>query len=130
MNKYDDIINLERPKSYRPKMSISDRASQFAPFAALNGYDDRIIEEARIVDSKVEMDEERLFLLDMKFQLIKDRIKEKPKVSLNYFVKDRKKNGGIYITKIVSIIKLDELKRIITTSDMEIINMDDIYDID
>ncbi len=44
---YDDIIHLEHPTSKRhPRMSLLDRAAQFAPFAALRGYDD-VIEENR-----------------------------------------------------------------------------------
>lgn len=44
--KYKDIIDLPRPVSARhPPMSNHDRAIQFAPFAALTGYDDRVKEE-------------------------------------------------------------------------------------
>ncbi len=42
MGRYDDIINLSRPESRRQKMSLSDRAKIFAPFAALRGYDDAV----------------------------------------------------------------------------------------
>ncbi len=35
MPDYSDLINLERPDSKYPKMSLLNRASQFAPFAAL-----------------------------------------------------------------------------------------------
>ena len=45
---YDDIINLPYPVSKRrPKMSMMQRAAQFAPFAALTGYDAAIDEAAR-----------------------------------------------------------------------------------
>ena len=37
MGKYDDIINMDRPKSNRPSMSRADRAKIFMPFAALKG---------------------------------------------------------------------------------------------
>ena len=39
-NDYDDIINLPHyePK-HHPRMSMWSRAAQFAPFAALTGYD-------------------------------------------------------------------------------------------
>ncbi len=37
--KYDDIIHLSRPVSTRAKMSRMDRGAQFAPFAALPGFD-------------------------------------------------------------------------------------------
>ena len=48
MNKYDDIINLPHHVSkYRTHMSISQRASQFAPFSALTGYNDAIKEKSK-----------------------------------------------------------------------------------
>ena len=42
-NKYDDIINLPHHISKKHKqMSLHDRAAQFAPFAALVGYDEEV----------------------------------------------------------------------------------------
>ena len=43
MGNYDDIINLPHyePK-HHPRMSMWNRAAQFAPFAALTGYDTAI----------------------------------------------------------------------------------------
>ena len=47
--KYDDIIHMERPVSrHHVPMPIENRAAQFAPFAALTGYDDAVDEAARI----------------------------------------------------------------------------------
>ena len=44
---YDDIIGLEHPTSKRhPRMAQLDRAAQFAPFAALKGYEE-VIDENR-----------------------------------------------------------------------------------
>lgn len=38
-NRYDDIINMERPISRKhAPMKLKDRAAQFAPFAALTGH--------------------------------------------------------------------------------------------
>ena len=45
-NKYEDIINMERPVSKHPKMSMHDRAAQFAPFAALTGLEEELEETA------------------------------------------------------------------------------------
>ena len=43
MTPYDDIISLPHPTSKRhPRMSLSERAAQFAPFAALRGFDEEI----------------------------------------------------------------------------------------
>ena len=48
MNNYDDIINLPHyePK-HHPRMSMWNRAAQFAPFAALTGYDAAIKDTAQ-----------------------------------------------------------------------------------
>lgn len=52
-HKYDDIINLPHHQSKtRPHMSVADRAAQFAPFAALAGYDDAVKETARLTESR------------------------------------------------------------------------------
>ena len=58
MNKYDDIINLTRPNSKHPHMTLEQRSAQFAPFAALTGYEGQIKETARLTDKKLELDEE------------------------------------------------------------------------
>ena len=51
MEKYDDIINLPHHVSKKhPQMSLHDRAAQFAPFAALTGYDEEVKEVSRITD--------------------------------------------------------------------------------
>lgn len=47
MDNYEDIINLPHPVSKKhPQMSMMQRAAQFAPFAALTGYDAAINEAA------------------------------------------------------------------------------------
>ncbi len=56
--KYRDIINLPHHVSKtRPQMPMSDRAAQFAPFAALTGYDEAIKETGRLTEDKVESEE-------------------------------------------------------------------------
>ncbi len=51
-NNYNDIINLSRPVSKRPQMSLEQRSAQFAPFAALTGYDGQVKETARLTNKK------------------------------------------------------------------------------
>ena len=48
MGEYDDIINLPHyePK-YHPRMSMWKRAAQFAPFAAVRGYEEAVKETER-----------------------------------------------------------------------------------
>ena len=44
---YEDILRHPHHQSPRhPRMSLRDRAAQFAPFAALNGYDETLQETA------------------------------------------------------------------------------------
>ena len=93
-NNYNDIINLSRPVSKRPKMSLEQRSAQFAPFAALTGYDGQVKETARLTNRKIEIDEEghaELYhmsydVLDKATKMIEDIIKE-PVIGEVYTVK-------------------------------------------
>ena len=52
IEKYADIIHLPHPTSkHHPRMSMLERAAQFAPFAALTGYGDVIDATARRVNA-------------------------------------------------------------------------------
>ena len=52
---YSDIINLPHHVSQNhPPMPMMNRAAQFAPFAALTGYDDVIQETGRLTDEFIE----------------------------------------------------------------------------
>lgn len=52
---YKDIINLPHHISKKhPQMSLKDRAAQFAPFAALTGYDEAIKEVSRFVNKSIQ----------------------------------------------------------------------------
>lgn len=54
-NNYDDIINLPHHVSKKhPQMSLEARAAQFASFAALTGYDDKIKETEKTVNEQFE----------------------------------------------------------------------------
>lgn len=48
MGEYEDIINMPYKKSTKHKhMSIEARAAQFAPFAALTGFDEAVEETVK-----------------------------------------------------------------------------------
>ena len=127
MNQYEDIINLPHHVSpTRPQMPMSDRAAQFAPFAALTGYDAAIKETGRLTDDKIELDEEALTALDMKYQLLMDALDDAPEVTITYFQPDERKAGGKYITATSAVKKVDDFERRITMQDGTKIPMDDI----
>lgn len=128
MGKFDDIINLPRPEPCRARMSSLERAAQFAPFAALTGYDEAVNETARLVDRKIELSEDEKFLLDLKTKEIRE-IPER-EIAVTYFVADRNKSGGAYLTIRGFFAKIDEIKRLLLLSNGIKIPLDDISDID
>jgi len=107
---YADIINHPRHVSdHHPHMSLYDRAAQFAPYAALSGYDDMVKEEARQVDNRIELSEEDLEQLNRELRRIGAAIAKgmKPEISVTYFVPDPLKSGGRYETVTERIRKVD-----------------------
>lgn len=100
MGKYDDMIDLPRPISmkHRP-MPMSDRAAQFAPFAALSGYEDAIGEAARLTDEQLSLGEDEQSELNEKLRLLIANAEAHPEVTVTYFQPDRKKKGGSYVSK-------------------------------
>ena len=130
-NRYDEIINLPHHVSKtRPQMPMSDRAAQFAPFAALTGYDSAIKETGRLAGERVELDEEALTDLNMRYQLLVDALDEEPEVEITYFKPDERKSGGEYVTVTGTVKKVDDFERLITMQNGTKIPMDDILAVD
>lgn len=108
---YEDIINLPHHVSKKhPHMSLEARAAQFAPFAALTGYDDQVKEVARLTNERKEIADGLKMILDEKIQEIIKNISKKPRVTITYFVPDSRKQGGKYVTVTGNIAKIDEFK--------------------
>ena len=101
------------------------RAAQFAPFAALTGYDEAVEEIARLTDSKIELDEYQKSELNDKLQFIINS-EEDEEVSITYFVPDKRKSGGAYITKKGIVLKVREYEKDVVMGDGTEIPIDDI----
>lgn len=129
MDTYSDIINLSRPVSKRPRMTLEQRSAQFAPFAALTGYEGQVKETARLTNKKIEINEELKEILNQKIQLIQKKIKEQPQIEITYFIPDSKKDGGRYETVTNSVKKIDTYKGEIILIDETTIAIDEIIDI-
>lgn len=131
ITQYNDIIDLPHHVSLtRPQMPMIDRAAQFAPFAALVGYDAAIKETGRVIDKRIELGEEGLNDLNMHIQILIDNLNDAPEVSITYFKADEHKAGGAYF-KIKGVVKkLDNFERLITMRDGTIIPMDDVLNIE
>ena len=129
-HKYDDIINLEYHKSKKhPPMSLYARSSQFAPFAALTGYEEAVTETAREVGKRIDIDEELRNILDSKIQILSEQIKKKTEIIFTYFMPDLTKDGGAYRSVTGIIKKIDFIKQIIILEDKTEIPISEIIDI-
>ena len=128
--KYDDIINLSHHVSKKhPQMSLYARSAQFAPFSALTGYEDAVKETARQVSEKIEIDEDLKLILDSKLHLLMEMTDKNSEVTVTYFVKDLKKDGGQYVTVTGIVKKIDSINRKIYLKDSKEIFADDIIDL-
>jgi len=118
---YDDIINLPRPDTRRPRMSNLDRAAQFTPFAALTGHEEAVLETARLTDKKPELDEHAKQELDRKLKMAAGRLEDLPRITITYFIPDSTKDGGKYATVSGKVKKVDEYeKELVLTSGIKI----------
>lgn len=128
--KYDAILELPHhvSKTHR-QMSRQDRAAQFAPFAALSGYDSAIQETSRITDDRIELGEEMLLELNTRLQMLSERIQEAPIVSITYFTPDKQKSGGAYLTASGVVRRINDFDRTILLDDGTRIKIDDIVNI-
>ncbi len=130
-DKYDDIIDLPcHISESHPRMSVHDRAAQFASFAALTGYESAVEEAARQTEKRKEPDEYENARLDNRLRRIMERMDEQPEVKITYFIPDSKKDGGAYHTVFGSIRKINLCDRIIIMEDGTNIPIDEIAEID
>lgn len=127
MSKYDDIIGLEHHVSKtHPHMSVAGRAAQFAPFAALTGYEEVIDEAGRLTQQRIQADEDRLAELDDALRAV---LAQGGAVKLVYFAEDDRKEGGSYRTIVGRIRKVDEVGRRLIMEDGTAIRTDCIIEL-
>ena len=118
---------MDRPKSKYPNMSMSDRAAQFAPFAALTGHKEAILEQQRTTQTKrILSNEEKLEINEKIIELIN----LKSKCRITYFEKDKTKSGGQYLKSVLSFKWLDELNKTLFFKENIQIQIEDIVDIE
>lgn len=128
--RYSDILNMKYPNAEIEK-DFPDkvlREAQFAPFAALTGYDAAIAETARQTDCKIELDEYEIERINSKLQQL-EMSDDRQAVVVTYFVPDKRKSGGAYVSKKGVVRKVREYERDIVMEDGTEIPIDDIYSI-
>lgn len=130
MDQYEDIIHLPHHQSAtRQRMARGDRAAQFAPFAALNGYEAAIRETGRLTDTAAELMEAPAEAVDAALREIQRRLEESPPVTVTYFQPDMRKAGGAYRTVSGRVWKLREHERRMLLRDGTAIPFDQIYEL-
>ena len=129
--KYAGIMNLPHHVSpTRPQMPISDRAAQFSPFAALTGHSAAIAETGRLTDQRMELDKDARAALDLKQQLLLERIKERPEITVTWFQPDAKKDGGRYIVSTGRLKRIHEADQVLILVDGLRIPIGDIVELE
>lgn len=130
-HRYDDIINLPHHVSKKhPRMSLTDRAAQFAPFAALTGHEDAILETARLTEEAPELDESSRQILDMRLRLIREQLADRPDIRFTVFMPDEKKHGGAYVAIAGKVKKIDDHEAKIILEDGRFVRAMDIVAIE
>ena len=128
---YDDIIHLPHHVSQNhPQMSLRDRAAQFAPFAALTGYEAAVGETARLTSERRELDPQEAEELNRRLTDLAARLKDRPEVTIEYFVPDERKAGGAYITVTGVVRNISVPERLMILADGTAIPLDDVISIE
>ena len=126
-HKYDDIIHLPRPFSTRhARMSMLDRGAQFAPFAALVGYESVLEESARLTDAERFLEEDSKEQLNRRLRYIADHMDAVGEVTFLCYIPDRQKSGGSYQSFVGAVKKIDLYRRTIWLEDGREVDMDSV----
>jgi hypothetical protein len=127
---YEDMLDMpHHVSSTRPRMSVQDRAAQFAPFKTMVGLDDEVTEVARITDEKLEISEEEAETINQALQEIAENISSHPKVKILYFCPDRKKAGGEYRSYEGNVKRINEAQEKLIFIDGTTVNINDLYEV-
>lgn len=130
-HEYDDIINLPHHVSkVHPRMSMYQRAAQFAPFAALTGHDAAIRETARLTNCQIELGDENNEILNRRLAILREHLKETPEVAVTFFQPDGRKAGGSYETCTGFIKDIDDYEQKLVMTDGNKIALPSVLDID
>ena len=110
-------------------MPMEERAAQFSPFAALTGYEEVIAEAGRLTARRIELDEDAKQELNRDFLRLAQRLEagEGPlSVELTWFEPDGLKLGGAYVTRTVSVRRVDRSFRLLELEDRSLIEFEQV----
>lgn len=127
--RYDDLLRLPRPESRHPRMTMAARAAQFAPFAALSGFEAVIREAARLTAEPIVLAEDAREELSRRLTFLAARVSDRPRVRVTWFQPDPRKVGGEYVTKTVTVRRVDGTAGWLELEDRSLIPIDRITDL-
>jgi len=110
MGNYDDMIYLDRPNGWHPKMRRGDRAKLFSPFDALNGFGSAIQEKDIVYVPRMQLSDYIHEGINRKLKALRRR----DTVTVIYFVsvqRGAEEDLGDYRTVTAAVIRVDELER-------------------
>ena len=112
MNRFEDMIHMERPASKRPKMDLGNRANLFMPFSALRGFDMAVLtkEKENALVPRALLSDDMQEVLERKLR----QISVGDTVAVTYFSLQKRIGGyevGQYITERGAAEEIDEWGR-------------------
>ena len=110
MGNYDDMVYLDRPEGWHPKMRRGDRAKLFAPFDALNGFGSAIREKDIVYVPRMQLSDEICERISRHLTALHRR----DTVTVIYFVSVRRgteEDLGEYRTVTAAVVRVDEIER-------------------
>lgn len=107
---YEDILFENPPQSGKhPKMTLLNRAAQFAPFAALSGHGAALVETARETEQRPAVADDELAEADRTLEQLRLKLRQRqfPLVTVTFFAPDERKEGGHLVTETGRLQRID-----------------------
>ena len=124
---YEDIVNLPPHISKRhPQPTMMDRAARFAPFAAITGYEEMVLEEARVTEEWVDLTESALEQLNERLVVLQEHLLEQQEITITYFKPDLRKSGGAYVEHTGIVKRIDLYEHLLVMMDGKKISIESI----
>ena len=106
-----------------------DRAAQFAPFAALTGYEAAVGETARLTAERRELSSQEAEDLNRRLATLIAHLPDRPETTIEYFVPDDRKGGGAYVTATGRVRHISVPEKTLVMEDGTGIPLDDVVSI-
>ncbi|MBQ9409854.1 MAG: hypothetical protein IJU28_10760 [Clostridia bacterium] len=131
MSGYEDILSLPRPVSKRhAHMSSSERAAQFMPFAALNGYGELVEETVRERVKRPELSESEIEEINQKLTALSHRLSSAPAVAITCVSDPFGSGEAQIIQKRGTLTRIDPVRGVLTLDGRSAVFFQDILAIE